>query len=265
MTSVSVASEGCENLSRPLFGVTFNRDSLETLATALARTPTPGQGVRLLVTANTDHIVLLTENAGLRNSYKRAWRRTVDGMPVWLYGKLRAKQMPDRVTGADLFPVVLRELEPFSHRPFFVAATYDIARHLLDWADRAGFPSGAADIEVPPFGFELDEAYGAALAARIRGRKTTHLFFGVGCPRSEVWIDQYRQHLGDVYAMAVGAALGFFTGTQRRAPSLIGRIGFEWLWRMLQEPRRLGPRYLGRGWKFFGAIISDLRGRSDLI
>ncbi len=130
---------------------------------------------------------------------------------------------------------------------------------LRDWARSRGFGDDACGIEVPPFGFEEDERYGEELAARIRANRTTQLFFGVGCPKSEIWIVEHGDRLGDCYAFAVGAALGFFVGTQRRAPSALRRLGLEWLWRVYQEPRRLARRYFVDSWRFVGALFDDLR------
>ncbi|MES3046698.1 WecB/TagA/CpsF family glycosyltransferase [Sphingomonas faeni] len=242
----------------PVFGVRFDDVALQPLANTIADGPTPGQGTRLVVTANVDHIVLLRDHAGLQAAYRNSWRRTIDGTPVWLYTRFRHGAAPERVTGADLFPEVLTRLVPGRHRPFFVVANADIANRMAAWTGHAGFAPDTVGFEVPPFGFERDADHGRALAARIRANGTTHLFFGVGCPRSEVWIDRHRDELGDVYALAVGAAVGFHVGVQWRAPRAMRRYGMEWLWRLLSEPRRLGPRYMVRSWAFLTAIRSDL-------
>lgn len=242
----------------PVFGVRFDDVGLEALADSIADGPTPGQGTRLVVTANVDHIVLLREHTSLQAAYRHSWRRTIDGTPVWLYTRFRRGVAPARVTGADLFPQVLARLVPGRHRLFFVVASEEIAERMAAWIEHAGFAPDTVGFEVPPFGFERDVGHGRALAARIRSNGTTHLFFGVGCPRSEVWIDRHRRDLGDVYALAVGAAVGFHVGVQRRAPRVMRRYGMEWLWRLLSEPGRLGPRYIVRSWAFLAAIRSDL-------
>lgn len=243
--------------TKPIFGIRFNNVSLEALAETIGEGPVPGQKTRSIVTANLDHIVLLRENAALREAYRNSWRRTIDGMPVWLYARLRQQRVPNRITGADLFPQVLSRLAPSRHRLFFVVATTQIAQRMQAWLQNAGFAAGQFGFDVPPLGFEKDVDYGKNLAAQIRANGTTHLFFGVGCPRSEIWIDRHREALGDVYAISVGAAIGFFAGTQRRAPKIFRRCGMEWSWRLLSEPRRLGPRYIVRSWAFLDAIRSD--------
>jgi N-acetylglucosaminyldiphosphoundecaprenol N-acetyl-beta-D-mannosaminyltransferase len=258
---LSAGGEEAGESGRPLFGIPFSPDTVAELEDAIVAGPVPGQGVRLLVTANLDHVVELQANPALRRAYLHSWRRTIDGAPVLLYGMARGSGVTHRITGADLVPTLLPRLRPGRHRLAFVVATDEIARRLGAWAADRGYPADHLVFDVPPFGFEADEAYGEALARRIRDTGTTHLFFGVGCPKSEVWIDGHRDRLGDLYALAVGAALGFFTGVEKRAPRVLSHLGLEWMWRVAREPRRLGPRYLVRSWGFVGAVLGDLRGR----
>lgn len=240
------------------FGITFAGETLEQLVEEAVRGPEPGQGVRLTVTANVDHIALLRKVPTLATAYAHAWRRTIDGFPVFCYARMRGLAVPGRVTGADLFPQLLQRLTPSRHRLFLVVANDEIGERMLNWARMNGFGDGI-DVVVPPFGFEKDAIYGAELAARVRRQGTTHLIFGVGCPRSEVWIDRYRDALGDCYAFAVGAGIGFFVGVMRRAPEPLQKIGLEWAWRMMEEPRRLWRRYLFSSWGFCLAIRDDLK------
>jgi N-acetylglucosaminyldiphosphoundecaprenol N-acetyl-beta-D-mannosaminyltransferase len=257
---MSVMVEKPENADAKyeLFGIAFDSARLSELAEAIAVKPSRGQGTRFVVTANVDHIVQLRTNEGLRAAYLHSWKRTVDGTPVWLYARIRGVYIPERVTGADMFPAVMRLLLPGEHRAFFVVANDYIGRRLFEWLVGQGFDESSVAYEVPSFGFEKDRGYGEMLSAKIREHGTTHLFFGVGCPRSEIWIDRHRNVLGDVYAMAVGAALGFFVGVERRAPRIMRAIGMEWLWRAALEPKRLGFRYFVRSWGFFAAVVSDL-------
>ncbi len=245
--------------SRSIFGIEFSRTSLDELVDDLLSPPERGQGARLVVTANVDHVVQLRQNPGLQAAYAHAWRRTIDGFPVYLYARARGLGVEEKVTGADLFPMLMERFKPSLHRPFFVCADEEIAQGLRQWLIARGMLGDAVGYAVPPFRFEHDEAYGAWLAAQIRSHGTTHLLFGVGCPKSEIWIDRHRDQVGDVYACAVGAALAFFTGSLTRAPYAVRRAGFEWLWRAMQEPNRLLKRYFLHSWGFLAAVVDDVR------
>lgn len=242
-----------------MFGYSFASDSLGELADAIATTPASDQGARLVVTANVDHIVQLQTNAALAEAYRNSWKRTIDGMPVWLYARFSKLAISERVTGADLFPAVMARLSPAEHRPFFVVANTEIGQRLKTELDRRGFGPSTTQYLVPPFGFENDAEYGKTMIECITKHRTTHLFFGVGCPRSEVWISQNRSSLGDVHAMAVGAALAFFVGVERRAPEVMRDVGLEWLWRVAFDPKRLTARYFIHSWRFLAALIADVR------
>jgi len=96
------------------------------------------------------------------------------------------------------------------------------------------------------------------LAEAIREHGTTHLFFGLGAPKSEVWIHENRHLLGDTYALAVGASLDFYVGLRKRAPIWMRNYGLEWSWRVMMEPRRLFKRYFVESWFGIWTVAMDL-------
>ncbi|WCT73234.1 WecB/TagA/CpsF family glycosyltransferase [Sphingomonas naphthae] len=246
-------------MPRPVFGLDFWDESVEELAHRIATEDVPaGEGVRMVATANIDHIVRLHENVAFRQSYDDAWAVTADGWPVVLYARLFGRYRQGRVTGADLFPRIVTRLSPTRHRMFCLTSSERTAGKLLERLDQEGIPRSAVETCVPPYGFEKDEAYSRALAERIRDFGTTHLFMGVGAPKSEIWVDTHRDTLGDLYACCFGAALNFYAGTRRRAPMAFQAIGMEWCWRLLTEPKRLAMRYLEGGPKYLVIAIRDM-------
>ena len=244
-------------ISRAIFGMRFSTASTQSLAEYLANTSPQGQRAQPLFTANLDHIVRMRGNAAFRAAYARAAFVTADGMPVYLYARLRGVPLEERVTGADLFPALMARLDAARHRPFFVVSDTETAARIEARLVERGFPN--VPVAVPPFGFEADEAYSSALAGRIASCGTTHLFFCVGAPKSELWLDRHRDAIGPCFAMAMGAAANFWAGTARRAPQFMQKVGAEWLWRFLCEPRRLFRRYFVDSWAFLLAIADDLR------
>jgi N-acetylglucosaminyldiphosphoundecaprenol N-acetyl-beta-D-mannosaminyltransferase len=249
-----------ERSAATAFGVSFSRATATELVHEICAGPVVrGMGVRLLVTANLDHVVRLRKNPNFRAAYDRAWQATIDGAPVFAYSRIRGLGVPARVTGADLFPLIMEALDPRLHRPFFIAPSNEVATRLQNWLLARGFDPGQIASVSPPFGFEKDAPYSTQLADRVRGHQSTHLFLGVGCPKSEIWVDKHRGRLGDLYAFAFGAGLEFFAGVTRRAPKLLQKFGLEWAWRVAHDPRRLFKRYFVDSWAFVGAIIEDLR------
>jgi len=241
-----------------IFGLPFSALDEQALVAQMTQAVPSGSGPKRLATANLDHIVQMARNSAFRRAYDRAWTITADGMPVYLYARLRNVGLPGRVTGADLFARLIEVLDPGRHRCFFVCSTAEVAERLEQRLLRRGFRRDALAFCVPPHAFERDAAYSDALAARIRAHAPTHLFMGLGAPKSDIWTDRYHDALGDCYVLNVGAALDFAAGVKRRAPVLIRRIGLEWAWRVASEPRRLYRRYLVDSWQFLWLVARDL-------
>ncbi len=242
-----------------VFGIEFCRYSQAELVALMTRdVPPAGEAPRTVVTANLDHIARLPRDPQFREAYHRAWAVTADGMPVYLYARLRGSAAPARVTGSDLLSSLLPAFAPGRDRIFLVASDDMTGQRIHDYLVARGFARHTVAWVVPSHGFEHDTRYSAWLAGHIRSFAATHLIFGVGSPKSEVWIDHHRDELGGCYALAVGAGLEFFADTKRRAPAWMRRCGLEWSWRLVQEPRRLGRRYLLMSWRFLGAVRRDL-------
>jgi len=240
-------------------GVTFSPLARDALVERMLKDRMPkGTGVRLIATANLDHIVNLVRNARFRDAYASAWAATADGAPVFAYARLRGCAIPERVTGADLTASLLEGMEAGVCRPFFVTSSERAGLLLQRRLIARGFAAGSVAYHCPQFGFERDPAASAQLAATIRDHRTTHLFVGLGAPKSEIWVHENRDILGDTYALAIGAGLDFYLGLRRRAPAWMRRIGCEWLWRLMSEPKRLSRRYLLDSWLVFSAVANDL-------
>jgi N-acetylglucosaminyldiphosphoundecaprenol N-acetyl-beta-D-mannosaminyltransferase len=242
-----------------VFGIEFSHLSRNELISTLVSEGVPnGGGPRCVVTANLDHIVQLSQNSEFRSAYEKAWVVTADGMPVFAYARMRRAAIPERLTGADLFPLLIEELRPQQHRCFFVASSKTTVTRICHRLVSRGFAPDSIAFEIPHHGFERDTRTSETLAERIRQHRATHLFFGLGSPKSELWIDKHRDRLGDCYALSLGAALDFFAQTKKRAPVCLQKTGLEWLWRVGHEPRRLHRRYFVDSWRFLGAIKRDL-------
>ncbi len=245
----------------PVLGIAFSPLTRDMLIRHLLLDRIPAdEGARLIVTANVDHISNLARSARFRAAYAGAWAATADGAPVYLYARLQGNAVPERVTGADLTALLLDKMVPGSDRPFFVVGSAETGRRLRQILIRHGFSRDAIAFSCPGFGFENHALASAVLAGAIRGHGTTHLFVGLGAPKSEIWIHEHRHLLGDTYALAIGASLDFHVGLRRRAPVWMRHAGLEWAWRVLVEPRRLFRRYFVESWSALRVMTRDLFG-----
>jgi N-acetylglucosaminyldiphosphoundecaprenol N-acetyl-beta-D-mannosaminyltransferase len=112
----------------------------------------------------------------------------------------------------------------------------------------------------PPFR-PLTEDEDAAIVSEINAASPDILFVGLGCPKQENWMAAHRDKLKCVI-LGVGASFDFYAGNIRECPVWIGSLGLEWLFRLMQEPKRLWRRYLILNPRFmFLAAMQLVKGR----
>ena len=87
------------------------------------------------------------------------------------------------------------------------------------------------------------------------------LWVGLGTPKQDRWIFEHRDRLDVPVAIGVGAAFGFFNGQVRRAPRWIGRVGLEWAYRLVKEPKKCWRRCFIQGPQFVAHVAMELAGR----
>ncbi len=238
---------------RKVFGFLPNDRDLRAVADAVLA---PAAGVRLVVTPNLDHVARLRDDASFQAAYRRSAMVLCDGFPVHAYARLHA-QRSRHVTGCDLTAALMGSPPPASEaRWFFVVDEARTASAVQAWAERT--MRGRVEVAVPPLGFIADEAACLALARRIAAHGTTLLLMGVGAPQSEVFVDRERANLPPCWAICVGQAIKVTLGLVRRAPRPLRALHLEWLWRVAQEPRRLGARYARGSLGFLLAVAEDL-------
>ena len=112
----------------------------------------------------------------------------------------------------------------------------------------------------PSFNLLSDENESDEIIAMIKRSGATALAVGLGAPKQEIWIARHRHKLPEVQRfMAVGATLDFEAGRVKRAPRWISRLGLEWMFRLVMEPRRLWRRYLVQGPRVVAAMLRSGR------
>ena len=180
-----------------------------------------------------------------------------DGQPVryalnWLHGT----RLKDRVSG-PLLMLQLCEVAAARRIPIFLYGSRPEVLAALQARLRDRFPSliiaGAEPSKFRP----LSAREKAETVERIRGSGARITFVGLGCPRQEVWIYEYRDVL-PTPILAVGAAFDMHAGYLPRAPMLLQNAGLEWLYRLWHEPRRLWRRYLYLNPLFVGHLTLQL-------
>jgi exopolysaccharide biosynthesis WecB/TagA/CpsF family protein len=166
-----------------------------------------------------------------------------DGQPVrWALRWLHGRRLPDRVYGPNLTLLTARAMAE-KGLPLYL---YGSQRPVLEKFSanlKARFPGLVITGSEPSKFRRLDASEKREVIDRIKASGAKAVFVGLGCPRQEVWAFEYRDALS-LPILAVGAAFDFHAGTLPQAPPVLQRLGLEWLFRLIQEPKRLWRRYL---------------------
>jgi N-acetylglucosaminyldiphosphoundecaprenol N-acetyl-beta-D-mannosaminyltransferase len=166
-----------------------------------------------------------------------------DGQPVrWALRWLHGVYLPDRVYGPTLMLRVCERAARLGLPIYLFGATSEILEALCDRLHRR-FPQLRIAGTQPSRFRQLSPAEAEELVRQIRKSGAALTFVGLGCPRQEVWAYEFRDALS-MPVLAVGAAFAFHAGLLKQAPPSWQRRGLEWLYRLIQEPRRLWKRYV---------------------
>ncbi len=199
----------------------------------------------LVVTPNVDHLVIMSRDASVRSVYESATWTFADGMPiVWLSRILHAPGVPERVTGADLLPLVASLSVQRGLRLFFCGGETGVAERLAARLQEETPGVNVVGTYSPPFGFESDPDESAGMVARLNRAKPDILFLGLGTPKQELWAHRHQSQLDVGPILCFGGAFDLTAGLKARAPKWLRNAGLEWAWRLAYEPRRLWRRYL---------------------
>jgi N-acetylglucosaminyldiphosphoundecaprenol N-acetyl-beta-D-mannosaminyltransferase len=239
---VKFADKADADRLRDTMGIRFDRRDLNEIVDSALKTV---NSQKLYVTCNLNHLRVLQSDGDFRQAYGKASVITMDSRPMQMVSRIRYGEQLPLVTGADLFAVLMERLVPGRDRPFFVASSTNTGERLVRKLVDRGFAAEDIGVISPPFGFEKNGVYSQSLLSTIREHRPTHLFMGVGAPKSERWVARHLPELPPAHIFCVGAALDFTAGLKNRAPAWLGQIGMEWLHRLLSEPGRLLPRYAG--------------------
>jgi N-acetylglucosaminyldiphosphoundecaprenol N-acetyl-beta-D-mannosaminyltransferase len=203
---------------------------------------------------NVAKLMALRTDGDLRAGVEDAELVTADGQPIVWASRLLRDPLPCRVAGIDLMNALIGVAAEKGYRLFILGAT----REVLDVAVRR--------LEARHPGIRIvghrDGYYAEAeeddVAREIAASKADILFVAMSSPRKEYFLARYRHQMGVPFVMGVGGAIDVCAGMVKRAPRVMQRIGLEWLYRLWQEPRRLGKRYLQTNTSFLWLLAIEI-------
>ncbi len=177
-----------------------------------------------------------------------------DGMPLVWASRLLKKPLKHRVTGIDLFYKLVKISAARGYRPFFfgarekvVAKTVSVFKEMYPNLEIAGFRNGY-----------FNENEESEIANMIRKSRADILFVGFSSPMKERFLNRWMPVMQVPFCMGVGGSFDIVAGVTRRAPQWMQKSGMEWLYRFLQEPRRMWKRYCITNSTFIWLVIKEL-------
>lgn len=245
-----------------LFGISIDvlnmNDAVRQLQQWIAEKDS-AQRCRFVVTPNVDHAVLFQENGNLRDAYDNADMVLADGHPIVWASRLIGHRLPERVPGSELVPRLFdSSTEEKPLRVFLLGAAEGVAARAAENMKSQWPNVQTVGVYSPPMGFEKDAAQSDIILRRIADASPDVLVVGLGAPKQEIWVNQYRDQIPATAALCVGATIDFLAGEKKRAPVWMQRGGVEWLHRMCSEPKRLVKRYAKDAWIFPQLVLKQL-------
>ena len=182
-----------------------------------------------------------------------------DGILVVLIARLRGFALEKRNTGPGLMWQFSHVAEEKGYK-YFVYGDAEDTLQLLRGALKEAFPKlkivGACSPPFRPLTLDEDEA----IVSVINQAKPDVLWVGLGMPKQARWIDEHRDRLRVPVVVGAGASFKFLSGAVKRAPPWLGNLGFEWLWRLCHEPRRVWRRVFVDAPQFIALAVLELAG-----
>ncbi len=235
-----------------ILGVPFDNLS-KTEAVEHAFALQPEHKAYYVVTPNPEIVMLARENEGMLSAVKSAELVIADGIGVIYGAKILGKPLKDRIPGIDFTSALLEKMNSEGRSLFLFGAKPGVADKA---AENLSLKYPGIKIVGTNDGYFKDDE---PIIKKINAAKPDLLLVCLGAPKQEMWMQANAHRLDVGIMVGAGGSLDVFAGVVERAPEAWQRLGLEWLYRLLKEPRRIGrmmklPKFL------FAVIFSRIRG-----
>ena len=211
---------------------------------------------RFVCVANVHMLMEAYDSPAFREVVNKADATIPDGVPLvwmlWLKGERNLQRVYGPTFMLHILETAAREGTPVG----FYGSTPQVLASLIERMQARYEGLIVAYSFSPPF-HALSPVEDAVTVEEINRSGTRILFVGLGCPKQEIWMAEHRGKVNAVM-IGVGAAFDFHAGKKLQSPSWMQKIGLEWLFRLITEPRRLWKRYLYHNPRFVVLAIADL-------
>jgi len=212
-----------------------------------------------VATPNVQHLRILSSSSELASLVSSADLIIADGMPLVWASKLQGTPLPCRVSGSALILSLTKAAARANASIFLLGGSPGTAERAAKVMVGQYQGLKIAGTLCPPLGFEENETKFAGICDEVRAAGPCIVYCCLGFPKQELVIQRLRKELPASWFLGLGGSLSMVAGDIRRAPSWMQRVGLEWLWRLLKEPKRLAARYLGKDLPFAIRLLWSAR------
>lgn len=239
-------------------------EKVEVLGVPVARLTTPqarnevvrlyeGDRPALVAYANAHTLNLASSDSGYREVLRSADIVLNDGAGLTIAGRLYGRPFPDNLNGSDFNPVILEEAAARGWPVFILGARPGVAEEAVR---RLGDRIPGLEMAGMRDGYFAPES-SEEVAQEIAAAGTGLLMVAMGNPLQETWLNRHLEATGARLGVGVGAFVDFSAGIVPRAPAWMNRVGIEWIYRLLQEPRRMWRRYVLGNPVFLARVLRE--------
>jgi len=201
---------------------------------------------------NAGKVVLMQTDKELAKSVIDADIINADGKAVVWAANFLGQKLPERVSGIDLMEQLVKRSFEKGYKCFFFGAKDEVVTKLVDIYKKqysndivAGYRNGY-----------YDKSQEENIANKITDSGANILFVAMTSPKKEIFLNTYKKQLQNInFIMGVGGSFDVIAGKVKRAPFWMQNIGLEWLYRVIQEPKRMWKRYLVGNSKFIWLVF----------
>lgn len=211
----------------------------------------------VVFTPNVDHLIKLETDSEFLQAYSISDYKLCDSQILIYASRFLGTAIKEKISGSDIFPAFYNYHKNNEDiKIFLLGAGEGIALIAQNKINKKVGRNIVIATYSPPFGFEKDENECQNIVDMINDSGATVLVIGVGAPKQEKWLYNYKDNLPYIKIfMALGATIDFEADNLKRAPKWMSEVGLEWLFRLLCEPKRLWKRYLVDDVVFFLLIL----------
>lgn len=207
-----------------------------------------------IVTPNVDHIVMLEQSEAFQKAYSNASLVLVDGTPLMWAAKYYKEPFKEKICGPDFTSEVLSHAERSDQSVFFLGGLGETSELAFKNAKKKWPNLKIVGYCSPAMGFLDDKSLVDECLWSVNAANPNILILGLGSPKQEFFALEFLDQLDVNVILCVGAAIDFIAGTASRAPIIMRKVGLEWLYRLIKEPKRLWRRYR-RDFGFFRLVF----------